>query len=177
MPIDYDAEWRKSPAAKAGLACPDCHDHRARGGHDARWLRQAVDVVVTEAESGLNVTLTAQDVGHRVPTGDLFRHLVVGSRSNDGTLLGWTLLARELALDPFRVVRDTRLVPGVPKTVRVPEGRVFVELRLVDPVDASFLPDHEVRTVVCDPCRVSIRVKRAAHIDRKGESGGEFDAR
>ena len=145
-------QWRASPAAPH-KPCPACHDHRARGGHHAPTVRSAVDVAVQPEGDHVWVTLTATEVGHRVPTGDPFRRLVVTSWGPRGQALGSHILGRDYGLSPWTLERDDTLVPGVPTTVRLPAGKVAVELRLVEPRHEPRLPDQEVRTVICDPCR------------------------
>jgi hypothetical protein len=53
--------------------------HRFRGGHDGDFAARALDVTVERSEGEtVTVTLaTTSEVGHAVPTGDLFRRLAV----------------------------------------------------------------------------------------------------
>lgn len=136
-----------------GRTCPDCHDHRARGAHHPAFVRGALEVEVEPDGDRVAVTLTARDIGHRLPTGDLFRQLWVSSHGEGGRLLGAHVFGRALDVDPVRVRLDNRLWPDEPVKVTLPAGRVAVELRLVDPQHRADLPPSERRTVVCDPCR------------------------
>ncbi len=99
------SEWRASPARARGLHCQDCHmaptgrftniapgkggvsrdpatlaSHTFAGG-TPEMLRHGIDVGVSTrrgtAAVTLDVTLTANGVGHRVPTGFIDRHLLL----------------------------------------------------------------------------------------------------
>lgn len=73
-------------SSEAPVPCIDCHmprqadghrSHRFLGGHDAETVRGAL-VVQAKREAGEAVlTLIPRKVGHALPTGDLFRRLVV----------------------------------------------------------------------------------------------------
>ncbi|MFK7986685.1 MAG: hypothetical protein AB8I08_11725 [Sandaracinaceae bacterium] len=80
-------EWMASP--HNGTPCQGCHlrargrhhDHTLPGGLDARLLRDAIEVQVTASRSGgqtrVRLRLAAAGAGHAVPTGDIFRRLIV----------------------------------------------------------------------------------------------------
>jgi hypothetical protein len=78
---DTVAEWRSSAAAAAGLGCADCHipggQHRFAGAHDLGLLAAAAEVRVWATAGEATVELRAIGVGHRLPTGDPFRRLLV----------------------------------------------------------------------------------------------------
>jgi hypothetical protein len=91
-------EHAKSPLADR--SCASCHLPRAADGHrDHRFnvsrnealLRSSLDVEISRRTAeGIELTLKTNDVGHAMPTGDLFRRLriVVFAESRDGRLLG-----------------------------------------------------------------------------------------
>ena len=74
-------------SAHADTSCQSCHMPRAEAGHRSHrfsvhdnplLLRSAVQVTPRrEGRRGLVLAIGATDVGHAVPTGDLFRRLVV----------------------------------------------------------------------------------------------------
>ncbi|MBL8618323.1 MAG: hypothetical protein JNM72_22100 [Deltaproteobacteria bacterium] len=78
---DTVAEWRGSAAAAAGIGCADCHipdgRHRFAGGHDLGLLAAAAEVSAWATAGEATVELRAIGVGHRLPTGDPFRRLIV----------------------------------------------------------------------------------------------------
>lgn len=121
------SEWRAWGGAQT---CQACHmpgsSHRVRGGHDVDFVRSAVRLEVRGAEA----IVTAHDVGHRVPTGDVFRHLVLWA--DDEPLMRFGLeLTRGVdarGRPGVLVAKDTRLVPDVPVTVRLPPGAKRVRL-------------------------------------------------
>ncbi len=115
--------WRKETGGTED--CTDCHmprgDHRMPGVHDHDRVRSAVAATVVRSRGGSVLRLEAQDVGHAVPTGDLFRHLTVETRrSGSDTWTPIATLGRSFEVDhsgPIpvkREVADTRLWPGQP---------------------------------------------------------------
>ena len=90
---DTYREWRRSRAADAGKQCQDCHmprvdtgdgpghrSHRFGGMRDPALLARAVHVQVDAYRLGgdvvVQVHLRGADIGHALPTGDMFRQLV-----------------------------------------------------------------------------------------------------
>jgi hypothetical protein len=75
------AEWERSGAAKDGLRCQDCHmpegAHTFPGAHSQALLSSSLSVQARLSAQGLELTVSAAGVGHRVPTGDPFRKLIV----------------------------------------------------------------------------------------------------
>jgi hypothetical protein len=99
------SEWLSSPARQAGKQCQDCHmaptgkmtniapgrggverDARTLASHDSpgaslAMLRQCLDVSAAASRDGLqvkvDVAIQAKNVGHRVPTGFIDRHLIL----------------------------------------------------------------------------------------------------
>lgn len=84
----------------AATSCADCHmprlaggrrDHRFAGSRDPELLRRSLRVTAGRAGGTVNMTIEPGWVGHAVPTGDLFRRLVVEAEVADGR----QVLARE----------------------------------------------------------------------------------
>lgn len=73
-------EWRASTAARQDQNCQSCHmpegAHAFPGGHDVDFVRGALEVTWSRA-SPLKAcaVVRAKNVGHALPTGDLFRRL------------------------------------------------------------------------------------------------------
>ena len=96
-------------SAFAATPCASCHmAPRRDGGHDHRFgitrdpaaLARALRVDSAAALDGaVVVTLSARDVGHRFPTGDLFRRLTV-------TLTAFDAKGGLVAADSFHLGRD-----------------------------------------------------------------------
>ncbi|MBM4776565.1 MAG: hypothetical protein GQE15_02590 [Archangiaceae bacterium] len=113
------SEWREWGGAKT---CQRCHmpsvSHRVRGARDLEFLRSSVKL---DVRAGL-VTLTAQNVGHRVPTGDVFRHLMLWADDQPLMRFGLELERGSDAKGRPGVViaKDTRLLPDVPVRVKLP---------------------------------------------------------
>jgi hypothetical protein len=121
------SEWKQWGGAKT---CQQCHmpqgSHRVRGAHDVDLLRGAL----TLEWRGAFATVTAHDVGHRVPTGDVFRHLVLWA---DDVPLARFGLELGPGVDAeghtgVQVTKDTRLWPQVPVRVSVPATARVVRL-------------------------------------------------
>jgi hypothetical protein len=114
---------RSDPRAR----CVDCHDpHRPLGAHDPALLRSAVEITARSTTDGVEVTLVAKRVGHRFPTGDPFRRLVV-SVCEDATcehVVGKHVVGRSFALREgvWAPVIDHTLADGETRVVRLPAG-------------------------------------------------------
>lgn len=76
----------------AGTDCAGCHLPRTTNGvdhslastrSDAAW-RAALSVVAASTSDGVSFELTPHDVGHALPTGDLFRRLRLRAELRDG---------------------------------------------------------------------------------------------
>ena len=69
-------EWLDSGRSET---CQNCHmdsfGHRFPGAHDAEFLQKSILVSQTEEGDTQNVSITIENVGHAVPTGDAFRRL------------------------------------------------------------------------------------------------------
>jgi hypothetical protein len=136
-------EWRASAAGRRGAGCPSCHmpevmgeggkRHRSHAfpGVDAALLQRAVRVEATATRDGETVTLTlaltSDKIGHALPTGDLYRTLVVAAevagRVRDRATLARVYRisqgrdAHGAPVEVRREVRDDRVLPGAPKVV------------------------------------------------------------
>lgn len=122
-------EWERWKAQTGRTeGCPSCHmpdgAHQMHGAHDLQRVSDSIQVRVTAQA----LTLSTRDVGHAVPTGDLFRHLTLEARPSPDEpwsvvdTLGRTFTVDD-TLDPplKRQVGDTRLHPGAPRVVEIPE--------------------------------------------------------
>jgi hypothetical protein len=135
------SEWLAYRSAGGAETCQSCHmpggRHAMAGTRDVELLRRALAVTVTSGSAGTTLTLASTGVGHRFPTGDLFRHLTVEVRvvadesSEDDD--AWRVVDRvgrtfETRLDAATLLArkvettNTSLVPGAPRVVALPEG-------------------------------------------------------
>jgi hypothetical protein len=122
-------EWKRSPAARAGRQCQDCHmpdrRHLWRGIHDPEMVKSAIEVSVTTEQprhrpgDELRARIVVKNVGagHHFPT-YVTPKVVVRAALVDrtGQVVTATeqeyLIGREVALDLSREVFDTRIPPG-----------------------------------------------------------------
>lgn len=133
------SEWRAWKVSSGRTEdCTTCHmpegDHTMSGGHDRERVNRAINI--RGSRDGTALVVTAQDVGHAVPTGDLFRHLTLEQAPRvEGP---WTVLytfGRSFALGHTGVVpikrdvHDTRLRPGVPVVVPLAQSGGHWRLR------------------------------------------------
>lgn len=121
---DTVAEWEAAGAP--GGACQRCHMPRAGtrrrhdfpGARDQETLARALDVRVSAAHDGwitqVTLALEAAGAGHAVPTGDVFRRLVVRASDDAGGERAVELGRHFVFSDgaPWRPLRDDR-VPAV----------------------------------------------------------------
>ena len=131
-------EWRRWQAQTGRTeGCPSCHmpkgDHRMHGAHDMQRVAGSIHVEVTDT----SLSLGTREVGHAVPTGDLFRHLTVEVRATPDA--EWTVLetlgrtfAVDTSTDPPRKYQttDTRLQPGATRVLALPPGLAGGQWRL-----------------------------------------------
>jgi hypothetical protein len=141
-------EWAASSFATT--SCNECHlprvrgadgrEHRSHrfGARDPEMLRRAVRVTAERTEDRVDVTLRSGLVGHAVPTGDLFRRLVVRAflvpdAHHEAPLGRPAVLARSFLDVP--VHRDRPLDPALQRvetadTRLAPPGRPGSERRI-----------------------------------------------
>jgi len=122
-------EWRRSPAARRGPQCQNCHmldrRHLWRGIHDADMVRSGLDITLRtngaryRAGDQVHATLAIATprVGHAFPT---YVTPQVRGRAElidaDGRPLAGSVeervIARRVPLDLSREIADTRIPPG-----------------------------------------------------------------
>jgi len=124
-------EWHDYRSQGGTRSCQQCHmpdgDHRVRGSHDIDYLRAAVSVRVQSNAGVTALVVSSNDVGHNVPTGDLFRHMkleVAPIGSDDFKIVARFERRYTVQLDPAtqrylkRLTADTTLRPF--ETRRIP---------------------------------------------------------
>lgn len=74
------AEFLAGPRAEAPRGCLTCHGsrhgHAFRGGHDLGMLQRAIVATWCRKDADVIVEVANVGAGHRVPTGDIHRHLL-----------------------------------------------------------------------------------------------------
>jgi hypothetical protein len=157
-------EWEASGAAAAGRRCQDCHmpegAHTFPGAHSLALLQRSLSVRARRVSDGLEVTVSAESVGHKVPTGDPFRRLVV-ELLEGGEVVVEHILKRRYGMDdeswylmddstlpvPLRGLDTSRTwtldVPGAPNSWRL--WMVYG-----DPRFEGQLEPHQVRQLVAE---------------------------
>lgn len=152
----------------AARPCVACHapadgdgatPHRFPGAHDPAMLARALAVEACVApDGGLRLSIENRGAGHRVPTGDIHRHLVLRAwRPSAPERLWERLFGRRFAPAPPPddgkiVVEDTSLAPRERRAFAIdagalgerlsPEDAVRVELRYVFVIDENPLPER-----------------------------------
>lgn len=143
---------------RSGEACRSCHTsaagHVYAGGHDPKMLERALSLAVCRDGTDVLAKVANRGAGHRVPTGDVHRHLALRlwRPSAPEKLREHFLIRRFRPVEDGgkEIVEDTSLPPLAAKTFRTPaaslggEAReaIAVELRLVYTVDE--FPLHEL---------------------------------
>lgn len=155
-------EWENSGAAADGLRCQDCHmpkgAHTFPGAHSQSLLSESLSVQARQGAGGLELTVSAAGVGHRVPTGDPFRRLVVELLEGDEVVYFHQLLRKHgRTEESWYLQEDTTLptpregldtsrswtlaVPGNPDSWRL--WMYFGDRRFEEQLE-----DHQVRQLV-----------------------------
>jgi hypothetical protein len=150
-------EWVRSPAAKRGLQCQDCHmpdrRHLWRGIHDPDMVKSGVRITLT-TERGRHrrgdrvkatVVIANTGVGHYFPTYVTPRVVVraelmdAAGQSVPGSVEE-RAIGREVPLDLSREIADSRIPPGRRFTMHY--SRRLDQPRLSLRVTVTVLPDH-----------------------------------
>jgi hypothetical protein len=153
------AEWKASRFAREGVQCQDCHmpdrRHLWRGIHDADMVRSGLTITARAASprvrpgQTVSATLVVENtrVGHAFPTYVTPRVVLRGELIDSaGNVVPGTVrervIAREVALDLSREIRDTRLAPGARARLdyraRAPVAGLRVRLSVVVEPDAFY---------------------------------------
>lgn len=107
-------EWLSTSFAQTGTHCQNCHmpdiqnvdgsthrEHRFVGA-SAQTLRSLFRLEATRDGRDLEVTITAAEIGHAIPTGDPFRRIELEVRTVEGALLWREVFNRVLGLAQAR---------------------------------------------------------------------------
>ena len=186
------SEWRESPAGRRGQHCQNCHmrptgrltniapgkggierdpwtlgNHRFFAGSQTDMLRQCLKVSarLTRREDGVRaeVSIRAEGVGHRVPTGFIDRHLILVAEGigDDGKPVALRAGSRLPAVaGPALAGRPGRLYA---KLLRDSHGRSPAPFWRagVEPMDSRLQPGRTERLVFDFPAvvrRLRVRV-------------------
>jgi hypothetical protein len=147
-PVVYSSQPLQTTVSEAGGRCSGCHDpHRPAGAHDPELVKRAVRFAARRTADGVIVDVTATGVGHRFPTGDPFRRVVVTVYDGDDHPIAQQQIARGFALagGVWAPVVDHTLADGETRTLRFPPAtRWRAELYYGDPKLERGLPAAEV---------------------------------
>lgn len=150
-------EWKRSPAARAGRQCQDCHmpdrRHLWRGIHDPAMVKSGVEVTVTTQqpryrpgdEVAAVITVKNVGVGHDFPTYVTPQVVVrAGLLDAKGAFVPGSVqeyvIARDVAPDLSREISDTRIPPG--ERASFPYRRRLPGRGLTLRVTVTVYPDH-----------------------------------
>jgi hypothetical protein len=118
--------------AMPGATCVTCHDpHRAPGAHDAAMLTKAISVKATADDGGVTLEVQVGKTGHRFPTGDPFRRLVLATCSDQECTdtVSRRSFSRGMGLSAdggvWTTLRDKTLASGERTTVSLRGGRFW----------------------------------------------------
>lgn len=154
-PVVYSSQPLQSTVAELRAAdprarCAACHDvHRGNGAHDPALVRGAVTFAARAVGDEVEIVVRAGRTGHRFPTGDPFRRVVVSVCADAACarVLGHATIARGFALRDgvWAPVVDRTLASGETRVLRLPRARYWrAELRYGDPALEAGLPRDEV---------------------------------
>lgn len=143
-------EFQRGPHARAADGCRTCHattpyEHLYPGGHSAEMMAKALEFAVCRDGAELVLSLTNRGAGHRVPTGDVHRHLNLRVwRSSAPERLEEIFLGRRFEPTEAggkRTTWDSTLAPGERRSWRVnaatlgPDGPLRFSVDYVYTVD------------------------------------------
>lgn len=150
-PVVYSTQPLQSTVTEAGdRACNGCHDpHRPIGAHDPELLKKTLAITARSTPTGVELRVTAQHVGHRFPTGDPFRRLVLEVCDDRGCSA--QTIGRSFALvdGVWAPVIDRSLADGETRVLAFPAGTSWrATFRYGDPRFERGLPASEAFVVV-----------------------------
>jgi len=148
-PVVYsDQPLQRTVTEAGGARCVDCHDpHTPRGSHDAAMLRRAVAISARATRDATIIRIAAQRVGHRFPTGDPFRRVVIAVYGDGPAPLATATIGKQLALvaGVWAPVRDRTLADGEVREIRLPRATRWTAVYAYgDPRFERALPASEV---------------------------------
>ncbi len=144
--------WREHRRSQTEKRCQDCHrQHAYPGAHDPELLRRSL-AVSTRARTPerQQLELRSVDVGHQLPTGDLFRHLRVEvERDGKYELVATIGRSFEVITGPGeptkRLVEDRSLSPGETRTIEV-QAKAGQRWRVVYRYTSAANPPSQAQT-------------------------------
>lgn len=134
------SDFLAGPYADVPGGCLACHGTRAGhgfpGGHELELLRSAIDASWCRGETGLSIEVANTGAGHRVPTGDIHRHMVARlwrSSAPEATFEAFFGRRYEPAPDGGkRITWDSTLAPQQRRRFEVPETSLRAASVLVE---------------------------------------------
>jgi len=150
-------EWRRSPAARRGLQCQNCHmpgrRHFWRGIHDADMVRSGIEITLRADRAAYRagdlgratLAIETPRVGHAFPTyvtpQVLVRAELVDAQGQPvAGSVEERVIARQVPLDLSHEISDTRIPPGGRFTLDYSRRLEAVGLKLR--VTVTVLPDE-----------------------------------
>jgi hypothetical protein len=125
-------EWNQYRKKGGTKTCQECHmtqgRHTFQGAHSPQMVRKAIQLTIRTSEHFADISLKAGEVGHLIPTGDLFRHITLEvSDLKGGSFKTVQTFGKryELTLDPLsgnleqKLTSDTTFKSGETKKVRI----------------------------------------------------------
>lgn len=124
--------------------CSACHEpHAALGGHDAALLAEALSIRAARTDAGVRFELRAGRTGHRFPTGDPFRRVVLETCRDAACtdVVARKTLQRAMGErdGAWKTLRDDTLAPGERRVVTLEAGAWWQVRYLFG--DARFEPE------------------------------------
>jgi hypothetical protein len=154
------ASWTQ---AGGSSDCASCHGggHAVPSSRDPSRLRAALSVAVHRDETEVVATLTASGLGHRFPTGDPWRRLVLQLLEGETVVRQWTLSRSVEGVDAsLREVADRRL--PLPDAA----GTSSLALRAEAPLGAS---RWRLSYQMVDPSHTELASSEAGYLVAEGE--------
>jgi hypothetical protein len=123
------AQHLAGPYADVPGGCLACHGtrhgHGFPGGHELELLRSAIEASWCRSETGISLEVANVGAGHRVPTGDIHRHMVARlwrSSAPEATFEAFFGRRYEPAPDGGkRITWDSTLAPQQRRRFEIPE--------------------------------------------------------
>lgn len=118
---DTYAQWKRSPYAKEGKSCANCHmpdrKHTFRGIHSPRMVKDGMTIRLDKGPNNAIVYITNSGTGHKLPTYVTPKISIIGKvMTPDGKVIKGTVKVKNIqwlvSMNLRKEIYDTRLDPG-----------------------------------------------------------------
>lgn len=134
-------EWKDYQSKGGDKTCLDCHmpkgSHSFKGAHHQDMLEKSIEITHETNSAGVKFHLRPRNIGHRLPTGDVFRNITLEVQMPNGQYKVIANFGKKYKVHISKkngeviqeLVSDTRLMPLETKSIQTNISK-FLSFRL-----------------------------------------------